>query len=217
MGNKFVYAGIAFLAVAILLAGCTSNTAPLKPILPAQTGDFAYEITVENIVGSFNYTPSYTQSELILALGEDALFDASFPDAVILAPPSISGSAMLFASGTVILTGYKSSESVYAAATEVTALLQSKGLEATPEGPAKVKNIVASINLNKTLDIPALHQKLGGQYEPDEFPALALSNYVPGSTVTFLVFPNGKIISSGVTTEGLLPVTFDYVVMQIES
>ncbi|MGQ4834063.1 MAG: TATA-box-binding protein [Candidatus Asgardarchaeia archaeon] len=73
--------------------------------------------------------------------------------------------------------------------------------EKQPE--AKVENIVASITLNKRLDLNYLAETLERcKYIPEQFPGLVY--YLDKPKATFLVFETGKLVCTGTTSEEAL-------------
>lgn len=67
----------------------------------------------------------------------------------------------------------------------------------------KIVNIVASGNLNATLDLYNLRVAISNiEYEPEQFPEAILKINEP--KVSMLLFKNGKIICAGAKREHLL-------------
>lgn len=63
----------------------------------------------------------------------------------------------------------------------------------------KIENIVAHAKIADTLDINIISEKnIDFQYSPDEFPGLTYRINEP--KVAVLIFPNGKIVSTGAKT-----------------
>ena len=62
-----------------------------------------------------------------------------------------------------------------------------------------VRNIVATLNIGKKLNLNSLVQNLSKSiYEPDQFPGLIFRTPDSG---TFLIFSSGKIVITGVKSE----------------
>lgn len=104
--------------------------------------------------------------------------------------------AMMFSSGSVILTGGKSITSVRKTARDIVKRLCSKGFPNTMLD-FRVTNLVGSFQLSSGLDIKSFIQTVGGSYEPELFPGL-IYKLLPRGSIT--VFINGKVFITGFVT-----------------
>ena len=106
---------------------------------------------------------------------------------------------LLFASGKMVCTGAKSTRSATTAIIQVINQLSDQGIVIIAKPIPQIENIVASANLNGTIDLEVaaqrLHQTL---YEPEQFPGLIYRLNNPKTV--FLIFTNGKIVCTGTKT-----------------
>jgi len=67
----------------------------------------------------------------------------------------------------------------------------------------QIVNLVASANLNATLDLYNLAVSVPNiEYEPEQFPGLVYK--LPEAKATFLLFSNGKVVCTGTKSEKIV-------------
>jgi len=106
---------------------------------------------------------------------------------------------LLFGSGRLICVGARSKCEAEKAVLKVTELLRSLGMEVEKPEIA-VRNVVASADLRRHVDLEDLCERAGGSasgiiYEPEQFPQLIFRMDSPRTV--FLIFSNGKIVCLG--------------------
>jgi transcription initiation factor TFIID TATA-box-binding protein len=106
---------------------------------------------------------------------------------------------LLFASGKMVCTGAKSTRSANTAITQVINQLSDHGIVIITKPTPQIENIVASANLNGTIDLENAAQQLHKTlYEPEQFPGLI--HRMNNPKTVFLIFTNGKIVCTGTRT-----------------
>jgi transcription initiation factor TFIID TATA-box-binding protein len=121
----------------------------------------------------------------------------------------IDSLGILAPTGVYVFTGADSESEVHQAKNILLSALSDMRITSAPEPPDEeiidqfsIKNIVFTATLNRELNLNALAIGLGlehTEYEPEQFPGLV---YRPLSgSCTLLIFSNGKIVITGVTSE----------------
>lgn len=106
---------------------------------------------------------------------------------------------LLFGSGRLVCVGGRSKCEAEKVVLKVVKLLRSLGMEVEkPE--IIVRNVVASVDLGRHVDLEGLCEGAGGSdsmliYEPEQFPQLIFR--VDSPRVVFLIFSNGKVVCLG--------------------
>ncbi len=107
---------------------------------------------------------------------------------------------LVFSSGKLVCTGAKNLEKVKEGVREVIEILKQIGVEVTQEPQITIQNMVASGNIDMTLNLNKLAFDLpNSEYAPETFPGLIYK--VPNSHITFLLFGTGKIVCTGAKNE----------------
>ena len=111
----------------------------------------------------------------------------------------MQGRVTIFQSGKMISTGAKGTNQAIQQLNDSMNFMQKNNFIETVHLSPIVRNIVATMNLGKKLNIVSLAQNLSKSiYEPDQFPGLIFK--IPDSC-TFLIFASGKIVISGAKSE----------------
>lgn len=102
----------------------------------------------------------------------------------------------LFRSGKLQITGPNSYDQLNEAIDSFISRVKRAGFILSRASPVETKDIAASLELGKHIDLNLLSDKLGSlaSYDPRSFPSLV---YKPGPKIQVLVFENGKIVSTG--------------------
>jgi transcription initiation factor TFIID TATA-box-binding protein len=109
-------------------------------------------------------------------------------------------SSLLFSSGKMVCTGAKSERSAKAAIIRVANELRTHGIVIIRNPEVKIDNIVATADLNGTLDLEAVAERLTRtMYEPEQFPGLIYRMDEPKTVI--LIFTSGKLVITGAKTE----------------
>lgn len=113
-----------------------------------------------------------------------------------------------YKSGKFLITGVKSIDIVKSIADRVISLLKNSGIE-IDDIIIKIHNVVFMDSLNKSVNLENLIYNLDTNkavYEPEQFPGLI---YKDGGA-TFLLFPSGKVIITGLTEKDEALRLFDH-------
>jgi len=110
----------------------------------------------------------------------------------------MEGKVTIFPSGKMISIGAKSvNKSIEQLIEAKECLLKSKLISNVKLKP-NVRNMVAILNLEKGIPLQILAPKIGGLYEPEQFPALM---FKAERSVQYLIFSTGKIVINGAKSE----------------
>lgn len=109
-------------------------------------------------------------------------------------------SSLLFSSGKMVCTGAKSERSAKAAIARVANELRTHGIVILRNPEVEIDNIVATADLNGTLDLEEVAERLTKtMYEPEQFPGLIYRMDEPKTVI--LIFTSGKLVITGAKTE----------------
>ena len=108
--------------------------------------------------------------------------------------------ALIFSSGKIVCTGAKSEAEVKDTVKMIIKELKKVNIYIKKKPDITIQNMVASGDINMTLNLNKLAFKLeNAEYEPEQFPGLVYK--VPNSHITFLLFGTGKIVCTGAKNE----------------
>ncbi len=103
---------------------------------------------------------------------------------------------LVFSSGKLVCTGAKNIEQVKNIINQVIKELKKIGIKVKIKPKLTVQNIVASGEINITLNLNKLSLTLENtEYEPEQFPGLVYK--IPSPPATFLLFSNGRLVCTG--------------------
>ena len=145
------------------------------------------DIKIENIVASASIGKDIVLTEVSKALEGVNFNREQFPGLVFkLKDPKTA--ALIFSSGKLVCTGAKSIDDSKLAIKKTVDLMRTIDTEIPHEFEIKIQNIVASANLESTLNLEAVALELEDtEYEPEQFPGLVL-------------FGSGKVVCTGAKT-----------------
>ena len=153
------------------------------------------EIIVVNVVASASIGKELMLQDIAFQL-EGAEYDQDrFPGLIYkLAEPKTA--VLIFRSGKVVCTGARSIPDVHVAINKVVDELRVLDMPVKDEPDIVIQNIVATTNLESTLNLIQIAMSLGFEnveYEPEAFPVLVYRMDDP--KVVLLLFGKGKIPS----------------------
>ncbi len=160
--------------------------------------------TIVNLVASSNLNATLDLYNLAISIPNIEYEPEQFPGAILkLKEPKVS--MLLFKNGKVICSGASSEKEISLAIRKASKLIHE--IQGKVKIQKKVKynvvNLVATANLNQTLDLFQIALKLDNvEYEPEQFPGAILRINEP--KLTLLLFKNGKMICAGAKREFLL-------------
>jgi len=152
------------------------------------------QIMIENMVAAAEIGKNIDMESVAKAL--DSEKSAGFPG-VIYNNRHPKAACIIFQEGLLVLTGPKNLEDVTSVVKTIITKLRSKGIEVKTKTQVKVKNIVASYDFWKRIDLDEVIELLPedkARYEPDVFPGV---EYQMESGFTALIFESGKIVFTG--------------------
>jgi transcription initiation factor TFIID TATA-box-binding protein len=109
-------------------------------------------------------------------------------------------SSLLFSTGKMVCTGAKSERSAKTAIKRIANELRTHGIVIIRNPEVRIENIVATADLNGTLDLEVVAERLTKTiYEPEQFPGLIYRLDEPKTVI--LIFTSGKLVITGAKTE----------------
>jgi len=156
------------------------------------------DIKIENIVASASIGKDIELTEVSKALEGVDFNREQFPGLVFkLKEPKTA--ALIFSSGKLVCTGAKSIEDSKLAIKKTVDMMRTIDKDIPHEFEIKIQNIVASANLEATLNLEAVALELENtEYEPEQFPGLVYRLKDP--KVVLLLFGSGKVVCTGAKT-----------------
>jgi transcription initiation factor TFIID TATA-box-binding protein len=122
----------------------------------------------------------------------------------------MQGRVSVFLSGKMISTGAKAVSFSIKQLQHALELLVSNKLAEWVDLECKVQNIVATLDLQRTLDVKKVTSSLANYiYEPDNFPGII---YKHNGRISCLIFASGKVVIAGVKSEDQLKNVADEIV-----
>jgi transcription initiation factor TFIID TATA-box-binding protein len=120
---------------------------------------------------------------------------------------NIEGNITIFLSGKMISVGAKSiMKSIEQLKYANRLLINNNFVKNNQIQQPRVRNIVATINLEKRIDFESISKILGDcDYNPEKFPAIIYRDKI----ATSLIFKSGKIVVSGAKTEESIMILAD--------
>ena len=109
--------------------------------------------------------------------------------------------ALLFASGRMVVTGNKSSHNCALAAKKFSFIVSKVGFQPAPLIDFKIQNVVGTVDVGFPIRLEGVvyaHPTFSS-YEPELFPGLIYRLAQP--RVVFLIFVSGKVVITGAKTE----------------
>src|SRR3989344_904670 len=156
---------------------------------------------IVNLVASSSLDATLDLYNLAVAIPNIEYEPEQFPGAILkLKEPKVS--MLLFKNGKVICSGASSEKQISQGIRKASKLIHGvqKSVKIQKRVKYQVVNLVATANLNQTLDLFQTALKLDNvEYEPEQFPGAILRIHDP--KLTLLLFKNGKVICAGAKRE----------------
>jgi len=157
------------------------------------------QIRLQNIVATVNLG---TQLDLdkITQTARNAEYNPKRFQAVIMRIREPRTTALIFASGKMIVTGAKTIEDSINAAKKYTAIVQKVGYIGARFNEYKVQNMTATCDVGFPIRLEGLiyAHSAHATYEPELFPGLVYR--MPDPKVVLLIFVSGKVVITGAKT-----------------
>ena len=157
------------------------------------------DIKVVNIVVSTSLMHAIPLEKMAATLSNTEYNPEQFPGLVIrIKEPKTS--ALIFSSGKVVCTGARSMDKVEESIKKIIKSLEKINVKITVKPEIKIQNIVASGSVGMDLNLNTLATKLENtECEPEQFPGLVYK--WAAAKAAFLLFSNGKVVSTGTNSE----------------
>ncbi|MCR4368460.1 MAG: hypothetical protein NUV67_00980, partial [archaeon] len=156
------------------------------------------------IVASANLDTTIDLYNLAITIPNIEYEPEQFPGAILkLKEPKVS--MLLFKNGKVICSGASNEAQIPQAIYKASKMINEiqKNVKVQKNAKYTVVNLVATANLNMTLDLfKTAMESDNVEYEPEQFPGAILRIHDP--KLTLLLFKNGKLICAGAKNEELL-------------
>ena len=165
-------------------------------------------VNIENIIAATHLGVEFDPAGLKDALGGDATADAPF-EGLVLKQDSLRTAVLLFSTGRLVSTGARDFETVEASFKDALRRLRKAGLRTTSSVEVDILNIIASGGLDQKLslqDVAGRAKGVRASYDPKIFEGLemVLGETPEGTTATVLLFPSGRMVFTGTTTQASL-------------
>ena len=155
------------------------------------------KIRIENVVATTSLGKELDIKSISRAL-EGAQYEPDRFPGIVYRIKEPKTAMLLFRSGKVVCTGAKSIEMVRTAIDQLVKQIEAAGVPVTKKPEIIVQNIVASADLQLSLNLNTIAISLGlerVEYEPEQFPGLVYRISEP--KVVALLFGSGKIVLTG--------------------
>lgn len=185
-----------------------SSTAPASTTnTTAATLSDLIDPKLQNVVATFNLG-CRVDLDLLASQARNAEYNKKRFAAVVVRIRDPRTTALIFASGRVVVTGAKSEDDSKLASRKFARIVQKLGFQAKFR-EWKIQNIVGSCDSKMLIRLEGLHKahRNFASYEPETFPGLVYKMYQQeGLTnkVVLLVFAKGKIVITGAKTRDQL-------------
>lgn len=170
--------------------------------------------TLQNVVATVNLGCKLDLKEIALH-ARNAEYNPKRFAAVIMRIREPKTTALIFASGKMVVTGAKSEDDSRMAARRYAKIVQKLGFPASFKD-FKIQNMVGSCDVRFPIRLEGLafSQSMFSSYEPELFPGLIYRMKVP--KVVLLVFVSGKVVLTGAKTRKEIYTAFEniYPVLQ---
>jgi len=159
-------------------------------------------IKVENVVASATLDQKIDLQAILKVFQNAEYHPKQFPGLVFrLKRPKTA--TLIFRTGKMVCTGAKSEQQARSAVRKVVRELKNEGIIILSKPKIVIQNIVASANLNGSIDLEMVIRTMDNvMYEPEQFPGLILRMTEP--KVVMLLFASGKIVCTGAKNEQMV-------------
>jgi transcription initiation factor TFIID TATA-box-binding protein len=165
------------------------------------------QIRVQNIVATVNLG-ARVDLRTIAQTARNAEYNPRRFAAVIMRIREPRTTALIFASGKMIVTGAKTKEDSKTGARKYVAIIQRCGFPDVAYGDYKVQNMTASTDTGFPIRLEGLIFAHANYctYEPELFPGLVYR--LPDPKCVLLIFVSGKVVLTGAKTEEAMTLAF---------
>ncbi len=154
-----------------------------------------FNITIENVVATAELHQN-VDLESIMRSFPTAKYDPNTFPGLIYHTRKPDVAILIFSSGKMVVAGAKSDRMARRAVSKLVDELKMAGLVILSEPDTVVRNVVASADLSRRIDLEDMATKLEGTiYDPEQFPGLIYRQ--KDTKGVLLIFANGRLVCSG--------------------
>lgn len=163
-----------------------------------------YKLAIVNVVATSNLRQE-VDLDAVCKL-PNVLYDSDIYHCAYFKDENMKGKVSIFGSGKMISIGTKSESDAFADLNHVAQTLWEAEIIKPTSLDLKVRNIVATLDLGRRIDLERLAGQLRGMiYEPEQFPG-AIYRPTSRKDMTALIFASGKIVLPGIRCRKLVPI-----------
>ena len=157
------------------------------------------KVEIQNVVASVTLRERLSL-DLVLNATQGASYKPEQFPGVVYKLKKPKASTLLFGSGKMVCTGTRSTEQAKKAVNRIVDELKKSGIAIAGKPEIQIQNIVASGDLQGSIDLEATSTTLKRtMYEPEQFPGLMYRMKDP--KVVMLLFASGKLVCTGAKKE----------------
>ncbi len=154
-----------------------------------------FNITIENVVATAELHQN-VDLESIMRSFPTAKYDPNTFPGLIYHTRKPDVAILIFSSGKMVVAGAKSDRMARRAVSKLVDELKMAGLVILSEPDTVIRNVVASADLSRRIDLEDMATKLEGTiYDPEQFPGLIYRQ--KDTKGVLLIFANGRLVCSG--------------------
>lgn len=173
-----------------------------------------YKLAIVNVVATANLRQE-VDLDAVSKL-PNVLYDFDIYPCAYFKDETMKGKVSIFGSGKMISIGTMSESDAFADLNHVAQTLWEAEIIKPTSLDLKIRNIVATLDLGRPIDLERLtHQLKGIVYEPEQFPG-AIYRPSSGKDVSALIFASGKIVLAGIRSGKLVPILAKQITKEID-
>jgi transcription initiation factor TFIID TATA-box-binding protein len=159
-------------------------------------GDHGVNVTLQNVVATINLGVQNLDLKTIALRARNAEYNPQKFSAVIMRIREPKTTALIFASGKMVVTGARSPTLAHVAGRKYVILLVKLGFDVAMR-EFKIQNVVGSCDVGFPIRLEGLAYSHGkfSSYEPELFPGLVYRMVSP--KIVLLIFVSGKVVLTG--------------------
>ncbi len=172
------------------------------------------DLEIVNIVVSSDLKHDVPLEKMAATLSNTEYNPEQFPGLVLrIKEPKTS--ALIFSSGKIVCTGARNMQQVDEAIQKIIKSLEKINVKITIKPEVTIQNMVASGGIGMDLNLNKLAIKLDNtEYEPEQFPGLVYK--LNEAKATFLLFSNGKVVSTGTKSEAEVRAALEKLIINLK-
>lgn len=154
---------------------------------------------IRNVVASIKFNVRLPL-EKIATIVEEAEYEPEQFPGLILRFGEGKPTALLFNTGTIIVSGGRTAEDIKNTVEKIKEILKGLGINLPEHYDINVQNLVIQGSFDyENIDVLRMAEELeDSEYNPEQFPGIVVRYKKDDETATFLVYSNGKFVCTGV-------------------